>query len=97
MELPDSIVADVIEHMNADHADSLLDYAHVFGAVDRADSVTMTGLSSTTMTLQAVHGASAQMLEIPLVAEIKRPEQIRGVLVAMARQARKAMQKDNGK
>lgn len=88
MVLPESFVADVIEHMNADHPDSLRDYAMAYGKLDSVRNVSLTALSEKALTLECNLGQTRQMLTIPLIAEIKRPEQMRGVLVAMAKEAR---------
>jgi putative heme iron utilization protein len=88
MVLPEAFVESVIEHMNTDHAQSLRDYAMAYGNLASVNSVILSGLSEKAMTLECHIGSRQETLTIPLTIEIKRPEQVRGVLVSMAKQAR---------
>jgi len=45
------------------------------------------------MTLQCDCGGESQTLEIPLITTITRPQQVRGVLVAMSKAARQKLGK----
>lgn len=86
-------ISDVIEHMNTDHAESLSHYAVVFGSIDWADSVLMTKLTAGGLELECQSGSSRQeCVWIDFEQPIKRPEQVRGVLVAMAKKARGAIE-----
>ncbi len=93
MALPEDFVAQVIEHMNSDHRDSLCEYAMAYGDAGQVDAATLTGLSVNSMTLECDLGGELRIIEIPLISRIDKPGQIRGVLVAMAKQARALNQK----
>lgn len=91
LALSESYVEKVIQHMNADHKDSLRDYAAAFGGVHFVDNVVLIGLSEHSITLQCDTNGQSQILDLPLITEITRPQQVRGVLVAMAKEARKKL------
>ncbi len=89
--LTTGFVEEVIGHMNTDHADSLKDYARAFAAVDWADNVVMTELQISGIGLLCQSDAGREeAVWVAFEAEIKRQEQVRGVLVALAKNARKS-------
>ena len=83
--------AHIIEHMNDDHADAVLNYAHHFGgateaASARLDDIDQFGLDLTTT---AADGATRR-LRISFAAPLATPAEAHHTLIAMARTARGA-------
>ena len=91
--LPEAFVKDVIEHMNTDHANNLHDFAVAFGGLESPGEVRLTRIDHQNMTLRcAGSGAGAATeLTIALLKPVTRPEQLRGMLVAMAKRAREVI------
>ncbi len=86
--LPDEFVSDVITHMNSDHADSLRDYAVAFGGQNNPEHVELIKIDQTQMQLLCRSAGEVVEISVPLLSAVKRPEQLRGMLVAMAKRAR---------
>ena len=86
--LPEEFVSDVIAHMNSDHADSLRDYAIAFGGQKNPEHVELLKIDETQMQLLCRSAGEVVEIRVPLLSSVKRPEQLRGMLVAMAKRAR---------
>lgn len=90
-------INEVTEHMNSDHADSLKDYAAAFAAVDWADSVRMTSLTVNGIELLCLSASGGnKSVHVEFAKALNRPEQVRGALVAMAKEARQINRDKNG-
>jgi heme iron utilization protein len=80
-------MAGIIEHMNADHKDSLVLLARKFAAIEAEEaemtSVDRLGFHVRLKTAEGVRGA-----RIAFLREVSRPQETRGVLVEMVEQAR---------
>jgi heme oxygenase (biliverdin-IX-beta and delta-forming) len=81
--------AGIIRHMNADHADTLILVARVFGGIESQEAamtaVDRLGFHVRLKTQEGIRGA-----RIAFLREVKSPEETRAVLVEMAQQARLA-------
>jgi len=91
---PDSVLAGsstAVEHMNADHADAVLDMAHVLAGITDAISARVHAIDRHGMTLYADRGANAPLVTAR-VAFVDGPlasaDDVRGAVVALARRAR---------
>lgn len=89
-------ISEVIEHMNSDHAESLKHYAAAFAEVDWADSVQLTSVTVTGIALECQSASGRKKsAHIEFPQALSRPGQVRGALVAMAKDARRIMEKKN--
>jgi putative heme iron utilization protein len=79
----------IVDHMNADHADALVVYAHHYAGVT-AESATMTSVDRMGFRLRLRIGERLQGIRINFPAEVRSSEQARTVLVGMLRTARAA-------
>lgn len=77
-----------IAHMNQDHADSLVDMARHFAGIGAARTVTMTHLDHLGFDILARDGDASQTARIAFPSAVTDPAEVRGAIVALARQAR---------
>ncbi|MGE3497140.1 MAG: HugZ family protein [Candidatus Binatia bacterium] len=82
--------AGILEHMNADHADALVQYCRVFAGI-AAESATMTGIDRMGFRVRACIGGRLQGLRINFPRDVRTPFDARAVLVEMVRQARERL------
>ena len=83
--LADSM-AEIIQHMNADHKDALILFARKFAHVE-AQEVTMTAVDRLGFQVRMTTGDGIRGARIAFLREAKTPTETRGVLVEMVRQA----------
>jgi putative heme iron utilization protein len=74
----------ILQHMNADHADSLLAYAHAAGAAD-AQEATMLSVDRLGFRLRLRTGERVHGVRIPFPREVTSAAACREVLIAMRR------------
>ena len=79
---------DILQHMNADHADALVLLAQVFGGVD-ADEAAMISVDRLGFHVRFKKGSRVQGARIPFIREVKSQEKTRAVLVEMVQDARR--------
>ncbi len=89
--LSEEFVSEVIEHMNTDHAENLRDFAMAFGGVQVPNEVRMLNIDHQQMVLLCSGNGESTELTVPLLKPIERPEQLRGMMVAMAKRAREIL------
>ncbi|MEM9604870.1 MAG: DUF2470 domain-containing protein [Pseudomonadota bacterium] len=78
----------IVDHMNEDHADALVLYAHAYAARPDVTEATMLGLTPTTIEL----GLSGDTtLSVPLTRPIDTAHDAHRVLVDMAIEGRKVL------
>ena len=77
----------IIEHMNADHAENLINYCKHFHNVD-ATQVQMLGLDCDGFDVEATVNNNTTMLRFDFEAQINDAQSARAALVAMAKAAR---------
>jgi hypothetical protein len=81
--------ADIIEHMNRDHADALVTYARAYGG-EAADEATMIAVDRLGFKLRLRTGDRLHAARIAFPREITTPADTRTVLIEMLKQARTA-------
>jgi putative heme iron utilization protein len=84
--LPDSM-AEIIQHMNADHKDALILLAQKFARVELREA-TMTAVDRLGFQLRMKTRDGIRGARIAFVREVSSPAEARGVLVEMVQQAR---------
>jgi putative heme iron utilization protein len=79
--LTPAVSARICKHMNEDHAEAVLAYAHHYGGVDAASAAEMVAVSATDMELMV----DGQPLRIPFDHTLTDSEDAHRTLVAMLR------------
>jgi len=83
------VAASIMEHMNRDHADALLVYAHVL-ARSTAEEATMVSVDRLGFKLRLKSAERLHSARIPFPREVRTAEDSRVVLIEMLRAARAA-------
>ena len=86
--LDSGLVNEVVDHMNGDHADAVLNIARHFGDRPQAMQATLIGLDDRSLSITISSERGNETIDVALTNIVKRPEQIRGILIHMARTAR---------
>ena len=84
-------VAEVVEHMNADHADAVLNIARHQGERPAAQTARMTGLGVDHLRIAIEEAGRHLDITVPLARAIASPRDVRPVLIQMSRAAREAL------
>ena len=79
--LTDAVSARICKHMNDDHAEAVLAYAHHYGGVVDASTAQMLAVNATAMELEV----DGQSLHIPFDHTLTDSEDAHRTLVAMLR------------
>jgi putative heme iron utilization protein len=81
----------ICEHMNADHADSLVEIVRHFAKVE-GSAARMTGLDRAGFDVEVSgrKGTKAKRVRVPFRAPVSTPDQVRRAVIAMLAEARKA-------
>jgi heme oxygenase (biliverdin-IX-beta and delta-forming) len=90
---PDPIAphaAAIIEHMNADHADTMVSYCRVLTRATDTSSATMTSVDRYGFEMSAHTGQGPRPIRLAFSAPITTPEEARREMVALAKRARTA-------
>jgi len=77
-----------IAHMNEDHQQNLLDYAHAFAGLDWVSDCRMTALDRFGFELLCTGGNRTERVRIGFDEALTHPNQLRPTVVEMAKQAR---------
>ncbi|CAM2772354.1 DUF2470 domain-containing protein [Rariglobus hedericola] len=85
---PAEKAAHILDHMNEDHADSILNYAHHFARRSAATAARLSGIDQTGMDLVVTEPAGETSVRIAFEKPLTSPEDAHMVLVGMARAAR---------
>ena len=88
MTLSTSDIAAIVDHMNEDHADTLVNYVRYFGGVEEVISATLNTITTTEMHIDVIAHSLSCKLAIPLSRTIQQASDARNILVEMAKQAR---------
>lgn len=80
--------AAIIEHMNADHADANLAYAHAFTTATDATAARMTAVDRYGFDLMVDTPAGSKPARIAFEEPVTTPEQVRKSVVALLKEAR---------
>lgn len=78
-------------HMNDDHSDTLVDYAHAFANRKDVNEAKMVGLTESEIVLELENG---ERLEIALTSPVITAKDAHMVLVEMAKQAKMQLAAD---
>ena len=92
--LPAAFERQVVEHMNADHADALLLYVTVLADRPKARSVQLLAIDLEAMTIATDLPGPDSEIRVPLKPRPTDAAQVRAALVAMAKQARRLTARD---
>ncbi len=84
------IAASILQHMNDDHAESLILLAQHFGACP-GETATMTAVDRLGFHLQVKRQDELQGIRLPFIHEARDGNEVRKVLADMVRQAREAL------
>ena len=80
----------IIDHMNEDHEESLILYAHAFANRTDVKTATMLNLTDSNVTLQIENN---EQLTIPLTSPVENAKDAHMVLVGMHREALSKLEK----
>ncbi|MFT5392620.1 MAG: putative heme iron utilization protein [Gammaproteobacteria bacterium] len=83
--------AGIIAHMNADHADAVLAYAHAYTSEHACTCARLVAIDANTLTLVALHKGRQTRVSINLPESIDNGQAARRVLIQMVKQAREAI------
>ena len=87
--LPADAAARILGHMNADHADALLDYARALRGLTDVTAANMTAVDAAGFDLEAETPTGPRQLRFPFDPPVGDAKGAREALVAMARAARR--------
>lgn len=80
--------AGIIDHMNADHATTMVDYCKALTRATDAASATMTGVDRYGFEMSVVTAKGPRPVRLAFSRPVSSPEEARSELVALARSAR---------
>ena len=82
-------VAGMINHMNEDHADSVLLYVDAYSAVEGAASAKLQSIDAEGMDIRAIVDGSELAVRIAFEKRLETPHDAHMTLVSMSKRARK--------
>ncbi len=80
--------AEVIAHMNADHADAMVLYCKAFSKATDISSATMTGVDRYGFDMSAKTLEGSRPVRVAFARPVRTPEDVRAALIAMVKEAR---------
>lgn len=80
--------ADIIAHMNADHADALLLYCKAFSPGTEITSATMTGVDRYGLEMSAITSNGPRPLRLAFGNPVSTPEEVRATMISLVKDAR---------
>ena len=80
--------AGILAHMNADHGAALVDYCKAFSQAKDTTAATMTSVDRYGFEMSAVTADGPRPIRLPFSQPLATPDEVRGALVAMVKQAR---------
>jgi len=80
--------ADILSHMNQDHADANLLYAQKLAGLETATEATLVGVDRYGLTLQVATPEGPRKARVPFEAPVTSPEQVRTATIALLARAR---------
>jgi putative heme iron utilization protein len=89
--LPDVAVRRAIDHMNADHRDSLIEMAKALAGRDWATTADLTALDRDGLTIDVRGADRAETVRIPFDAPLAGAGELREAVVALALRAREEL------
>jgi putative heme iron utilization protein len=82
--------ADILAHMNADHADAVLAYARVLAGVGDASSATMTAVDRYGFELAVTTPEGPRAVRLAFDVPVTTSDEVRRAMVALVKRARGA-------
>lgn len=89
------VAADVVAHMNEDHADANLLYAQALAGLTDATSAVMAGIDRYGVTLRVETPAAPRMARVPFPATLRAAEDARPAVIALLDAARSKQGEDH--
>jgi putative heme iron utilization protein len=83
--------ADMIAHMNADHADALVLYCKAFSKATEITSASMTGVDRYGFEMSAMTPKGPRPVRLPFGKPVSTPEEVRAALIVMLKDARSTL------
>ena len=80
--------ADIIAHMNADHADAMVLYCRAFSKATEVASASMTGVDRSGFDLSAMTLQGPRPVRLAFARPVSTPEEDRAALISMLKDAR---------
>ena len=90
--LDEKRIAHMIEHMNEDHADSVLAYAQHFGKCTKAVSAELLNLNNKEMQIRVDTSSGAEELSIPFSHTLKNGHDAHMTMIKMSKEAKSALE-----
>ncbi|OZG74618.1 heme iron utilization protein [Hahella sp. CCB-MM4] len=87
---PDEITS-IVDHMNQDHADTIVNYVRYYGGVDGVISASLHSINQNEIYIDVVAHSLSCRLAIPLIRPLTSVTDARIILVEMAKQARSGL------
>lgn len=87
-------VEGILGHMNTDHADAVLAYAHAFAGIMDASDATMTAVDRYGFDLTATTPGGKKNARIAFDTPVRTTEEVRIAMVKLVKAARKALEDD---
>lgn len=80
----------ILEHMNADHSDTLVLYCRAFSRATDTSAATMTGVDRYGFEMSATTAAGPRPIRLAFSRPVSSPDEVRMEMVALAKKARAA-------
>jgi putative heme iron utilization protein len=80
--------ADMIAHMNADHADAIVLYCKAFSKATEITSASMTGVDRYGFDMSAMTAKGPRPVRLAFGTPVSTPEEVRAALISMVKDAR---------
>jgi putative heme iron utilization protein len=90
-ELTEAAIADIVEHMNADHGDSIRDYARYYGDMEVVDTATLRTFDEDSMTIGAIAEGKEHVLIVDFDRSLEDTDDARDTLIKMAQTSAKRL------
>ncbi|MDB4969875.1 MAG: hypothetical protein JWN44_5564 [Myxococcales bacterium] len=82
------VAAEIIRHMNDDHAAALIAYCHAFSRATDATSATMTAVDRYGFEMSAITAAGPRPIRVAFPRALATTEEVRAEMVALVKRAR---------
>jgi putative heme iron utilization protein len=80
--------ADIIAHMNADHADAMVLYCKAFSKATEITSASMTGVDRYGFDMSAMTAKGPRPVRLAFAKPVSTPEEVRAALISMVKDAK---------
>ena len=80
--------ADILSHMNRDHAGVMVEYCRAFSKAADTSAATMTGVDRYGFEMSAITAAGPRPIRLAFAKALSTPDEVRSEMVSLARRAR---------